>query len=145
MAPFIALFAGWGLARVAGLLGVDVLDGWQPALRVGLALMFLLTGFAHWSRLRADMIAMVPPRLPNPALLVTVTGVLEIVGAVGLLVPATARAAAICLGLLLLAMFPANVYAAVRRLSFGGRPATPLVPRTVEQVVFLAACVGAAL
>ncbi|GAA3996906.1 hypothetical protein GCM10022247_16140 [Allokutzneria multivorans] len=145
MAPLIALLAGWGLARVVGLLGVDVLDGWQSALRVGVALMFLLTGFAHWSKLRAGMIAMVPPWLPNPGLLVTVTGVLEIAGAVGVLVPATARIAAICLALLLLAMFPANVHAAVKRMDFGGRPATPLVPRTVMQVVFVAACVGAAL
>ncbi len=69
---------------------------------------------------------MVPPRLPRPDLLVTVTGVLELVGAVGLLVPATARLAAAGLGLLMLAMFPANVSAARRRLTLAGRPVTPL-------------------
>ena len=42
----------------------------------------------------------------------TVTGVLELLGAAGLLLPATRVAAAVCLLVLMLAMFPANVYAA---------------------------------
>jgi hypothetical protein len=36
-------------------------------------------------------------------------------------------------------MFPANVYAAVEGLTLGGAPATALVPRTLMQLVFLAA------
>ncbi|MCX4386721.1 DoxX family protein [Micromonospora peucetia] len=139
MAPLIALVTGTVLARLAGLAGVGALDGWHPALRVGLALMFVVTGAAHFAPpLRRDMIAMVPPTLPRPELLVTATGVLELVGAVGLLVPSTARWAAAGLALLMLAMFPANVSAARRGLTFGGRPATPLGPRTAEQALFVA-------
>ncbi len=145
MAPLIALVAGFLLARLAGLLGVDALDGWGPALRVGLALMFVVTGLAHFGRRRRDLIAMVPPRLPRPGLLVTVTGALELAGAVGLLLPATARLAAGCLALLMLAMFPANVSAARRALTLGGRPVTPLPARTVLQGVFLAAAAAVAL
>jgi uncharacterized membrane protein len=145
MAPLIALVAGSALARLAGLAGVGALDGWWPALRVGLALMFLLTGLAHFGLgRRADLIAMVPPRLPRPGLLVTVTGVLELAGAVGLLIPATARLAAACLALLMILMFPANVSAARRRVQLGGRPATPLALRTPMQLVFLAAAVAIA-
>ncbi|GHJ17569.1 MULTISPECIES: DoxX family protein [unclassified Micromonospora] len=145
MAPLIALLAGTATARIAGLLGVDALDGWHPALRVGLALMFLLTGAAHFASRRADLIAMVPPALPRPGLLVTLTGVLELVGALALLVPATARGAAAGLALLMLAMFPANVSAARRRLTLGGRPVTPLAARTALQVVFVAAALAIAL
>ncbi|WP_431933170.1 DoxX family protein [Micromonospora sp. RP3T] len=145
MAPLIALLAGTATARIAGLLGVDALDGWHPALRVGLALMFLLTGVAHFTSRRADLIAMVPPALPRPGLLVTLTGVLELVGALALLVPATARGAAAGVALLMLAMFPANVSAARRRLTLGGRPVTPLTARTVLQVVFVAAALAIAL
>jgi uncharacterized membrane protein YphA (DoxX/SURF4 family) len=88
----ITLFAGTVLAR---LLGLDALDGWLPALRVGLALMFLLTGLAHFGLgRRADLVAVVPPRLPRPELLVTLTGVPELAGATGLLLPATYRLAA---------------------------------------------------
>jgi hypothetical protein len=36
-------------------------------------------------------------------------------------------------------MFPANVYAAVEGLTVGDAPATALVPRTLMQLVFLAA------
>ncbi|MCL7458893.1 DoxX family membrane protein [Micromonospora echinofusca] len=138
MAPLVALVTGTVLARLAGLLGVGALDGWHPALRVGLALMFVVTGVAHFApAYRRDMIAMVPPALPRPDLLVTLTGVLELVGAVGLLVPATARWAAGGLALLMLAMFPANVSAVRRGLTLAGRPATPLGPRTAEQILFV--------
>ncbi|WFF02874.1 DoxX family membrane protein [Micromonospora sp. WMMD964] len=143
MAPLIALLVGTTLARLAGLAGVSALDGWHPALRVGLAAMFTLTAVAHFvGERRADLIAMVPPRLPRPGLLVTLTGVLELVGAVGLLVPATARVAAAGLALLMLAMFPANVSAAYRRLTLAGRPVTPLGQRTALQLVFVAAAVA---
>jgi uncharacterized membrane protein len=140
MAPLIALVLGFGLARVAGLLGIDALDSNTAALRVGLAVMFVLTGLAHFGRSRRDdLIAMVPPGLPRPDLLVTGTGVLELVGAIGLLIPATARWAAAGLALLMIAMFPANVSATRRGLKLGGRPVTPLVPRTILQVVFVGA------
>jgi uncharacterized membrane protein len=145
MAPLIVLITGSLLARLVGVLGVDALDGWQAALRVGLALMFLLTGVAHFSaKRRGDLIQMVPPALPRPDLLVTLTGVLELAGAIGLLIPATARLAAGCLAVLMLAMFPANVYAARRRLNLGGKPVAPLVPRTLLQVAWVAAAAAAA-
>ncbi len=146
MAPLIALVAGTGLARLVGLAGVDALDGWWPALRVGLALMFVLTGLAHFGLgRRADLIAMVPPRLPRPDLLVTVTGVLELAGAAGLLLPATARPAAACLALLMVLMFPANVSAARRQLRLGGRPVTPLAVRIPMQLLFIGAAVAVVL
>ncbi|MFY1619315.1 DoxX family protein [Micromonospora sp. WMMD736] len=139
MAPLIALIVGSALARLAGLAGITALDGWHPALRVGLALMFAVTGIAHFvGRRRVDLIAMVPPRLPRPDPLVTLTGVLELAGAVGLLIPTTARLAAAGLGLLMLVMFPANVSAARRRLTLAGRPVTPLGQRTILQLVFVA-------
>ncbi|NYI04303.1 DoxX family protein [Allostreptomyces psammosilenae] len=139
MEPLIALVAGTLGARLAGLLGVAALDGWQPALRVGLALMFLLTAFAHfYPRLRADLVEMVPPSLPRPELLVTVTGVLEAVGAIGVLIPATTRWAAAGLILLMIAMFPANVSAARRRVAHGNS----LLRRTALQVLFVGAAVA---
>ncbi|WP_326700387.1 DoxX family protein [Streptomyces sp. NBC_01754] len=138
MEPLIALVAGFLGAGLAGLLGVDALEGWQAALRVGLALMFLLTGFAHFQpRMRAEMIAMVPLSMPRPDRLVTLTGLLELAGAVGLLIPWTAPWAAIGLILLLVAMFPANVSAARRGVAQGD----PIGRRTLLQAVFIAAAV----
>lgn len=145
MAPLLALALGFLTARIAGLYGVEALDGWHPALRVGLAAMFVLTGLAHFGgRRRADLVAMVPPALPFPGLLVTITGVLELAGAVGLLVPAAAAAAGATLALLMVAMFPANVSAARRGLTLAGRPVTAVPARTVLQVVFVGAAVAVA-
>ncbi|MER5768579.1 DoxX family protein [Streptomyces sp. NPDC001985] len=136
MEPLIALIVGFLAARLAGLVGVEALDAWQPALRVGVALMFLFTGFSHFHpKLRPDIVAMVPPALPRPELLVTLTGALEIAGAVGLLIPVTAGWAAWGLILLMIAMYPANVSAARRRVAQGD----PLGPRTAVQIALIAA------
>jgi uncharacterized membrane protein len=86
------------------------------------------------------MIAIVPPPLPAPGLLVTITGVLELLGAVGLLHPPTRVAAAVCLFVLMLVMFPANVYAS--RMPNPPKSMTSrLDVRTVEQVIYLGAAV----
>ncbi|MEV0278657.1 hypothetical protein AB0I22_20055 [Streptomyces sp. NPDC050610] len=136
MEPFIALVVGFAVARLVGVAGVDALDDWQSALRVGVALMFLFTVSAHaHPKLRADLIGMVPPALPRPDLLVTATGVLELAGAIGLLIPATSTAAAWCLIALMVAMFPANVSAAKRQVAQGD----PIVQRSLWQLVYIAA------
>lgn len=146
MAPLITLAGTWIVLRLIGLFGVDALDGWHPALRGALTAMFVLTTIAHFARpLRRDLVAMVPPGLPRPALLVTVTGILELAGAVGLLLAPTYRAAAICLALLMIAMFPANVHAARAKGSIRGRAVTRLGPRIAEQVLYVGCCLAVAL
>lgn len=139
MAPLIALLLVSFVSRLAGWWGVDNLNNWTVACAVGLAAMFLLTGVAHFAPpLRRDLVAIVPPQLPAPGLLVTVTGVLEIAGAVGLLLPGTRVAAALGLFVLMLAMFPANVYAA-RMPNPPKSMTTRLSARSVEELIFLAA------
>ena len=142
MAVIVTLVLGTLGARLAGWLGDwAYFEGWPAAVAVGLAAMFVLTGVAHFvNPLRRDMIAIVPPQLPAPGLLVTITGVLELAGAVGLLYPPTRVAAAVCLFVLMLVMFPANVYAS--RMPNPPKSMQARLPlRTVEQIVF----VGAAL
>ncbi|WP_326824666.1 DoxX family protein [Streptosporangium sp. NBC_01756] len=145
MVSFIALIGGFVALRLLGVVGVDVLDGWQPALRGALALMFVVTGIPHFlPSWRRDFAAMIPAAFPQPALLVTITGVLELAGAAGLLLPPLAPFAAIGLALLLIAMFPANVSAARRGLTLAGKPVLPLPARTAMQLLFVAAAVAAA-
>src|SRR5262249_54902350 len=129
--------------RAAGWAAVAALDNWSVPLRIALALMFLLTASAHWGRRRPDLIGMVPRVFPAPDLLVTATGVLEILGAVGLLIPATVRPAAAGLAALLVVMFPANVRAAREKLTIAGRPVPGVAVRTAMQLVFLAAIIAA--
>jgi uncharacterized membrane protein len=145
MAVFLALILGTLAARLVGWLGgVDYVDSWPKAIAVGLAVMFAMTGVAHFASLRRDMIAIVPPRLPAPGVLVTITGVLELLGAAGLLFPPTRVAAAVCLFVLMLLMFPANVYAA--RMPNPPKSMTSrLSVRSGEEVVYLAAAVVVAV
>lgn len=93
MAPLIVLILGTLLARLAGRLGVKALQHWSAATRAGLAIMFCFTAAAHFNSMRPDLVRMVPPAIPNPQLMVTVTGVCEVLGALGLLIPRTRRIA----------------------------------------------------
>jgi uncharacterized membrane protein len=145
MAALLALLIGSATARVAGWLGVDYVDSWPKAIAVGLAVMFAVTGVAHFAPgMRRDMIAIVPPGLPKPALLVAITGVLELLGAAGLLFSPSRVAAAVCLLVLMVAMFPANVYAS-RMPNPPTSMTSRLSVRSGEEVVYLAAAVVVAV
>lgn len=141
MAPFIALISSFLLLRGVGFLGWSYFDDWHSAMQGAVAVMFLLTASAHWGKRRQDLIRMVPPAFPRPAWLVSITGYLEIAGAIGIMMPVTSLAASIGLTLMLIAMFPANVYAARKKLTIGGRPVPGLSVRIVLQVVFIGAAV----
>src|SRR5258705_9059333 len=108
-------------ASAAGAIGVAAFDDWAIATRVGLAVMFVFTGIAHFTKTRDDLVRMVPPQFPQPGLLVTLTGIAELLGAAGLLLPSVARWAAWALAALLVAMFPANIYPALPGQSIAGR------------------------
>lgn len=139
MVPFFVLIAAFLLGQLLGLAGIPFFAHWPHALRAAVAAMLLVTASAHWGKRRPDLIRMVPPAFPRPDRIVTITGWLEIAGAIGILLPAASRAASIGLALLMVAMFPANVHAAKEKLSIGGRPVPKLLPRTVLQIIFIAA------
>ena len=138
MAPLIVLTGVVLLARLLGYAGVAPLRDWAACTRLGLAVMLCFTAAAHFNSMRADMIAMVPPSVPNPGLMVTFTGVCEILGAVGLLVPRARRIAAAALIVFMLAVLPANIHAARTGVTLRGAPATPIVPRVALQGLFIA-------
>lgn len=144
MIPIIVVLTVFAVLRTAGALGVTGLRDWRLCLRWAMAVMFLVTASGHWGSRRAELVAMVPPLFPNPELLVTLTGLAEIAGAVGLMIGRTSRLAAACLAVLLVAMFPANVHAAQQGLTLGGKPVTPLPLRTFVQVSLVAASVALA-
>ena len=84
-----------------------------------LAAFFVVAGTMHFVAPDA-YVRIVPPVLPAPRLLVLLSGIAEILGGCGLLLPSTQRPAAWGLVLLLLAVFPANIYTAVSHVSFPG-------------------------
>lgn len=91
----------------------------NPVPRALLAGLFVTAGVAHFVS-PAWFIAIVPPALPNPALLVALSGAAELAGGVGLLVAPVRRAAAVGLIALLVAVFPANIQMLRAHLAEGG-------------------------
>jgi uncharacterized membrane protein/quinol monooxygenase YgiN len=146
MTPLYVLLGVTGTALLLHVIaGGSAARYWPNALRRGLAAMFVLTGVSHFVGLRDDLIAIVPPALPAPWLLVTLTGVLELAGAAGVLWRRSAALSAAGLTALLVAVFPANVYAAVADLQVGGEPAADVPLRAGLQVVYIAAAVAVLL
>ncbi len=137
MIPFAVMALAIGLLRLAGALGAPFLDDWMLATRLGLAVMFLYTGLAHFGRERRDLIRIVPPALPFPALLVTLTGIAQLVLAALLVWPDTAPAAGLGLMALLIALFPANIHAARTGETIGGRAHTPFALRLPLQIAWI--------
>ncbi|MBM7583720.1 putative membrane protein [Bacillus pakistanensis] len=145
MIPFIILVGSFLILRLLGFIGFSYFEEWELSLRFAVAIMFLFTGAAHWGKRRQDLIKMVPPLLPRPEIIVTITGIFEIVGAIGLLFPFTSKMASVFLGILLVVMFPANIYAAKTKMTISHRPTTPLLLRTVLQIVIITAVMLAGL
>ena len=143
MAPFIVLTGTFLLLRSLVARFVPSFRSPVSSARFALAAMLLLTASAHFGSRRPDLVRMVPDSFPAPELLVTLTGIAELLGAAGLLVPRLAPWAGAALALLFVAMFPANVHAAREGLTIGGAPVTPLVPRALLQVLFVAAALYA--
>jgi uncharacterized membrane protein len=138
MQVLLVLVGSLLLYRALGALGLSLFVTWIASARFALATMFVFTAVAHFAPMKQDLIAMVPPSLPRPDLLIFATGVLELTGAAGLLVESTRFWAACGLILLMASMLPANISAARRGIRLRGRPATPLWIRVPVQILFIA-------
>ncbi len=137
--------------RALGAFGVRRFATWPASAAHGMAVMLVVTAAAHFVPAgvtvmpnHADLVRMVPPIVPFPGAVVYATGVLELLGAVALVAAATRRAAGIGLAALYVLLLPANVYAAVADVPFGGGEATPLWIRIPEQVLYIAVALWAA-
>ncbi len=124
--------------RGMGALGIQAFRSWRAAARAALAMMLCFTASAHFvPGLSEDLVRMVPPWVPNLQLMVQATGILEFLGACGLLIPRTQRLAGIALILFFVAVFPANVHAAQAGVTLLGEPATALWLRAPLQAFFI--------
>jgi uncharacterized membrane protein len=111
----------------------------RPAFRIVLAVVMIVAGMAHLVVPDA-YVKMVPRFLHAPLALVIVSGVFEILGGVGLLVPVVRRAASLGLVALFFAVFPANLNMALNDIQPDGMhlPVALLWFRLPFQIVFIA-------
>ena len=84
-----------------------------------MAVLFIAAGILHFFA-TAEFMTIVPPSLPFPRELVWISGFFEIVGGVGLMLPRFRRSAGYGLVLLLIAVFPANIYMAMAHVPATG-------------------------
>jgi uncharacterized membrane protein len=106
--------------------------------RIGLGFVFLwffVGGIAHFMATELEM-RIVPPVIPWPRAAVLISGAFELLGAIGVLMPATRRGAGIGLFVLTIAVTPANVYMLESAESFQV-PYWLLVVRLPAQVALL--------
>jgi len=141
MLVLIVLLAAWLVFRAIGAAGVHALASWQDSARYALVVMFIFTATAHFNKMKHDLARMIPAYFPRPLLIVYITGVLELLGAAGLMLPQFRRLAGICLIALLVGMFIANVNAAQRHVILRGKQATPLWLRSNADFVYCATLV----
>ncbi len=110
---FFALVAlAAAAAALAGRLGLPGLGTWPARMRWGLAFGLVLIGLDHLGH-PARYVAMIPPALPFPHEIALFTGLCEIAGAIGLLIPRLRGAAGFMLALYFVCVFPANIHNAL--------------------------------
>ena len=108
-------------------------------LRGVLAVAIIIVGITHF--IRPEQYArIVPPQFPHPVALVYISGVFEILGGIGLMIPLVSVAAAWGLIALFIAVFPANINQAIHSIPIEGIPHHPLLYwfRLPFQAVFIA-------
>lgn len=97
---------------------------------------FFFGGIGHFT-MTDFFLGIVPPYVPWPLAAVYVSGVFELLGAAGLLLPATRRLAGWGLMLLVCAVTPANIHMWLHPELFPDFPAWALSARLVIQILLL--------
>lgn len=113
---------------------------WKTLARLAMGILFILASTLHFTASEAEL-KIIPQFLPLRRETLYITGVLEFIGGVGLFVPnaKVQRASAWGLVVLLIAIFPANVYQAVKNIQLGGFMNSPIYlwGRLPFQAVFI--------
>lgn len=92
--------------------------------RVGLSLFFVFTALGHFFSPR-EMSGMLPAFVPYRVEIIYLTGILELLGAVGVWIPRLMKLTGLCLILMLVCLLPSNIYSAINRVEFGGHAGGP--------------------
>lgn len=112
---------------------------WKPApaarwLRLAAAAPLVISGAGHFLATSAYA-SIIPPQFPDRPALVILSGACELAGAAGLFLPRARRPASLCLVLLMIAVFPANVHVAGQTVHGIAMPGIPA--RTAMQAAYI--------
>ncbi|GCE24108.1 DoxX family protein [Dictyobacter kobayashii] len=96
----------------------------KPA-RITLGIVFMFASIFHFTATDVE-IQLVPPFLPWRRAAIYITGVFELLGGIGVLIPRFQVVAGRGLAALLVAIFPANIYHTFARKRFQGPTRSPI-------------------
>jgi uncharacterized membrane protein len=105
---------------------LEILSTSQRIAVVVAAFFYVIAGALHFIK-PASYLRIMSPYIPWHVAMVRLSGALEILGGLGLLVTWTRRAAAWGLVALLIAVFPANIYMALHPVETGAVSIAPLL------------------
>ena len=116
MKPLIVLITTFLISVVVLKIRAKQID-YRFAGRIAMACMLLFTAIGHFV-FTDGMVVMVPDFLPFKSKMVLITGYLEVLFALGLLLPKYKRLTGILLILFLFIVLPSNIKAAVQNLNY---------------------------
>jgi uncharacterized membrane protein len=125
MTVFVLILTILALLYGASKINLNPIKTLRDNAAVATGLTFIFTGASHFFA-PGKFMEIMPPFIPAPLLMVYASGFFEILGGIGLVIPRTRRAAALGLILLLLAVFPANIYTALNNVQLGGFMSHPV-------------------
>ena len=140
MAPLIVLLSAFVISLLASRLLHKTLN-YPWAGRVAMAAMLLFTAIGHFMYTKG-MALMLPPFLPFKTAIVYMTGVMEVLFAIGLLLPFTSKWTGWLLIVFFILILPANIYAALynvdyQQANYNGKGISYLWFRIPLQVLFI--------
>jgi len=127
MITLIVLFGCYAVLYGLSRLGILLSRSTNKELAVyALAIFMIFFGLSHFYK-QDELVMMLPSYVPFSSALIFLTGIIEILLAIGLLYPPTRRWAGIMLAVYLIAVFPANVYKAMNEIELSGTLSSPVM------------------
>ena len=116
MKPLLVLLISFGFAILAVKIFTHHND-FALAARIAMSVMLLFTASGHFAFPRG-MMMMIPSYIPFRLALVYITGIIEIIAAIGLQIESFRNLTAVLLIIFFILVLPANIYAAVKHIDY---------------------------
>lgn len=139
MTPLIFLLAAFTLLFTVNKFFLKNRLSFSLVGRAALGVMLTVTGIAHFTSTDL-MIEMMPDFLPYKRETIYLTGILELLAVIGLLIYKTAKLTAVLLVILFISILPANIIGSLKQVNLGGMEngAMYLLFRIPLQIFFIA-------
>lgn len=116
MKPLFVLIIAFTLSLVFTKITTSYFD-FLFAGRLALSIMLVFTSIGHF-KFTDGMMKMLPDFVPAKKILIYLTGIIEIIAAIGIFVPTLRQTTGILLILFFILILPTNIYAAKRKLNY---------------------------